>query len=101
MMPSWLSDIPISDSEQSIPLDSTPLSFARLILSLLGSTDPTVATATFKSCLTFGAPQIICRFSPIPISTSQRLSLSAFGCLEQLTTWPTTKPSNGGATGAI
>ena len=85
-MPSWLSDMPISDSEQSIPLDSTPRSFARLIFSPFGSTEPTVATATFKSFLTLGAPQIICRLLPSPISTSQRLSLSAFGCLSQLTT---------------
>ena len=86
MMLSWQSERPISASEHIIPLDSTPRNLAFFILRLLGRTEPTVATTTLRSLRTLGAPQIICKLLSTPISTSQRLNLSALGCLTQLTT---------------
>ena len=101
IIPSCSSESPISASEQIMPTDSTPRNLAFFILKLFGKTAPTVATATLRPLRTFGAPQIICRLLPLPISTMQRLNLSALGCLSQLTTTPTTTPSKSGATGPI
>ena len=89
--PACSSESPSSRAEQSIPLDSTPRSFAFLI-SRPGSLAPIIAHGTFWPSATLGAPQTICRSSPVPASTSVTRSLSAFGCGETFFTCATTMP---------
>ena len=60
MMPSCSSPRPSSRAEQSMPFDSRPRSFARLMPMPPGSCAPTIATATLSPARTFLAPQTIC-----------------------------------------
>jgi hypothetical protein len=99
-IPACSSDRPSSRAEQSIPLDSTPRSFAFLI-SMPGSFAPTSAHGTFCPAATFGAPQTMVSVSPVPASTSVTRSLSALGWGATLFTYPTTMPENSPATGEI
>ena len=96
--PSWSCDKPSSRAEQSIPLDSTPRSFAFRISSP-GSFAPTSAQGTRCPSATFGAPHTIVRSSPVPASTCVTRSLSAFGCGATDFTWPTTMPENAAPSG--
>ena len=91
-IPSWPSPSSSSFSEQIIPLDSTPRSFACLIFIPPGITAPGRATTTVCPAATFGAPQTIVR-APSPASTWQTFSRSASGCFETSCTFPITKPS--------
>lgn len=77
-MPVWSSVMPSSRAEQSIPIETTPRSFDFLILKPPGSSAPTRAQGAFTPALTFGAPQTICRSSPVPASTSQTCRWSEF-----------------------
>ena len=75
--------------EQIIPLESTPRNLASLITIPLGITAPTLATTTFCSAATLGAPQTICKVS-LPTLTFKTLNLSASGCFSLVSTYPTT-----------
>ena len=83
-----------------MPKDSTPRSFAFLILKPPGSTAPTLATGTFMPPATFLAPQTICTGSPSPRLTRHTESLSASGWRSHASTSPTTTPLNSGAAGS-
>jgi hypothetical protein len=65
--------------EHSMPLLSTPRSFARLIFSPPGSSPPTSATGAFMPARTFGAPQTMSSFSLRAGIDRQTVSLSASG----------------------
>src|SRR5260221_1013875 len=105
--PEWSSAKPSSRAEHSMPLDSTPRSFALRISNGAvvpgrgGRLAPTRAHGTFCPAATFGGPHTICSVSPVPASTSVTRSLSAFGCGATLLTSATTTPLNAPATGVI
>ena len=98
IMPSCILPKPISSSAQIIPLEDCPRIFACLITNGSPSKGnifvPGVATITFCPAATLGAPQTICKISPVPTSTVVRLSLSASGCLMHVFTSPITSPCN-------
>src|SRR5688572_5825903 len=75
----------------------TPRISAALI-SRPGSFAPTIASGAFMPTRTFVAPQTTCSGPPLPMLTSQSVSLSAFGCLATVRISPTTMPLKGGAT---
>ena len=77
--PVWSLLRPNSRAEQSMPLDSTPRSFAFLILKS-PKTVPMVAQGTRFPASQFGAPQTICNGSPLPMFTLQTLMWSESGC---------------------
>ena len=97
--PLWSSDSPSSRAEHSMPCDSTPRIVVRLMRKSPGSTAPSSAHGTRRPAATLGAPHTMLSFAPVPASTSHTVSLSAFGCFATETTWATTIPVNGGATG--
>ena len=91
MIPSCSSLKPISRSEQSIPQLSTPLIFAFLRTTPVpGMVVPTGAKTPFMPVRALGAPHTTSTRSA-PVSTTQSLSLSAFGCGFASTTWATVK----------
>ena len=75
--PSWSSEMPSSRSEHNMPNDSTPRSFAFLILKS-SSFAPTSAKGTLIPERALGAPHTTCNCSS-PVETAQTLNLSAFG----------------------
>ena len=86
MIPSCSSLRPISRSEQSIPQLSTPLIFAFLsTMPVPGMVVPGGAKTPFMPVRALGAPQTTSTCS-LPVSTTQSLSLSAFGCCRASTT---------------
>ena len=88
MIPSCSSLSPISRSEQSIPQLSTPRIFAFFRTTpVLGMVVPGGAKTPFMPVRAFGAPHTTSTRS-VPVSTTQSLSLSAFGCCFASTTWP-------------
>ena len=89
IIPSFNFGSPNSVDEQIIPFDSTPLSFAALILKSFPKIAPIVATATVCPASTFEAPQTIWVTSS-PKSTWQTFNLSASGCFSLLKTFATT-----------
>ncbi len=95
--PPWSSAMPSSRDEHSMPKLSMPRTLACL-MSMPGKRAPTTAQGTFNPAATFGAPQTICKTSPCPASTEQRLSLSASGCFSTVNTCATYTPENSGAT---
>src|SRR5262245_24866017 len=82
-----------------MPFDSTPRTLA-LCTVVPGSAAPTSAQGTFIPGATFGAPHTTSSGTPLPTSTVQTVSRSAFGCLATLSTCATTTPVNGLATGS-
>ncbi len=88
-----------------MPKDSTPRSFAFLILNGLpsspgGSNAPTVANGILMPGRALGAPQTTWQISsPLP-ATLQTRSLSASGCCSASKISPTTTPLNSPATGS-
>ena len=72
----------------------TPRSLLFLILKSPGKTAPIVATGTLMPAAMLGAPQTICTGSPAPVSTVTTCIWSLSGCGSQVSTWPTTTPSN-------
>ena len=92
--------MPSSEKEHSMPSDGSPRSLAALILKSPGSTAPTVATATFRPCRQFGAPQTISSRRSPPTLTFVTRSLSALGCWPHSTTSPTTTPVKAPETGS-
>ena len=102
--PPWSSDSFSSRAEHSMPWLSTPRSLPSLIANGLpsspgGSAAPTRAHGTLMPGRTFGAPQTMFSVAPEPSSTWQTLRRSAFGCRSTESTFATTTPANGGATG--
>jgi len=88
-MPLWSSLSPSSRSEQIMPWEGAPRSFAFLITSPPGMAVPTRATGTFCPAATLGAPHTMSSVPPCPVSTLQTESLSASGCRPHSTTCPT------------
>ena len=84
------SAMPSSVAEQSIPKDSMPRNFARLIAVPLGSVAPMSAVGTRTPVRTLAAPQTMVSGSVVPTSTVVTLSLSACGCCSTEVTKPTT-----------
>ena len=82
-----------------MPEDSTPRILATPIFMPPGMTAPTVASGTLIPAAAFGAPQTICKGCPVPASTWQTRSLSAFGCGSAVKIFATTIPEKAGATG--
>src|SRR5882672_9403739 len=82
-----------------MPLLSTPRIVVALIASPPGSVAPTSARGAFIPAATLGAPHTTERGAPVPASTLHTVSRSAFGCFCTDSTWPTTTPLKGGATG--
>ncbi|KUG26522.1 hypothetical protein ASZ90_003640 [hydrocarbon metagenome] len=80
IIPSWLSLIPSSLSEQIIPVETSLRILAFFISnSPFGITAPTFANAIFCPVLTLGAPQTTLK-SSLPSVTTHNVSLSALGC---------------------
>src|SRR5688572_19962942 len=75
-----------------MPLESTPRSFAALIV-MSPMRVPTVASGATSPGRAFGAPQTICRRS-LPVSTWQTCRRSASGCLAHSTMRATMTPSS-------
>src|ERR1700712_2841693 len=67
--------------------------------SAAGRCAPTSAQGTLIPTRTLGAPHTILSVAPVPASTWQTLSRSAFGWRETDSTSPTTTPVKGGAAG--
>ena len=63
-----------------MPCDSTPRIVVALMLKSPGNSAPGNAHGTRIPGATFGAPQTIVSGAACPTSTSQTVSLSAFGC---------------------
>ena len=85
-MPSWSWPRPISRIEHSMPLESTPRITPFLRSSLVpGMKLPTGANTPFMPVRALGAPHTTCT-TPLPVSTLQTRSLSAFGCCTASTT---------------
>ncbi len=90
-----------------MPWLSTPRSWPSLIANGLaslassagGSSAPTSAHGTLIPARTFGAPQTMLSAVPVPASTRQTFSRSAFGWRSTASTSPTTTPRNAGAAG--
>ena len=104
--PAWSSDSFSSRAEHSMPWLSTPRSLPSLMTKGLpsspgGNCAPTSAQGTRMPARTLGAPQTICRFVPVPASTSQTLSLSALACCATDSTCATTMPLKAGAAGRV
>ena len=66
-------------AEHNIPSDVSPRIFAFLIAKPPGSVAPTGAKGYQPPARTFGAPHTTWSVVPVPASTVQRESLSAFG----------------------
>ena len=82
IIPSLSSERFSSDSEQSIPKDSTPLILAtESFIPFFGITVPGEAYTVVNPSLALEAPQTTLVIFPSPISTSQIFNLSASGCL--------------------
>ena len=92
MMPAWLSPSPSSSSAQIMPWDSSPRILAFFRVTPFGRLAPTAAKATFCPAATLGAPHTTLNTASAPASTVHSDSLSACGCLTQVSTWPTTTP---------
>src|SRR5688572_11993154 len=75
-----------------MPLESTPRSFAALIV-MSPMRVPTVASGATSPGRAFGAPQTICRRS-LPVSTWQTCRRSASGCFAHSTMRATMTPSS-------
>ena len=71
---------PSSSSEQSIPLDSTPLIFPFFMTKSSAILAPICASATLSPALWLGAPHTICKTS-FPLSTLQIVRWSESGCI--------------------
>jgi len=84
-MPEWSSAMRSSLREHSIPDDSSPRSVAFSMTRPPGSVAPILARGTICPAATLGAPQTIWSVS-CPSKTEQTESLSAFGCLETVST---------------
>ncbi len=86
MMPACSSDRPSSRSEHSMPFDSSPRILPGLRSSPVpGMCVPGGANTPFRPVRAFGAPQTTCT-TPLPVSTRQSFSRSAFGCFIASTT---------------
>ncbi len=83
-----------------MPCDSTPRSFAALMVRSPGNCAPTPASALFNPARAFGAPHTICSGSPLPVDTRHTCSLSAWGWRSALKISATMTPENGGAAAA-
>ncbi len=90
--PEASASMPSSLAEQSMPLDSTPRSFAAL-MAMPPTLAPTIASGATNPGRAFGAPQTICRSVPCPASTWQICRRSASGCLAHSTMRATTTPA--------
>src|SRR5690606_10956005 len=75
-----------------MPLDSTPRSFAALIVRS-PTRAPTSASGATSPARALGAPHTICSGSPWPASTRQTCSRSACGCFSAERMRATTTPS--------
>ncbi|SVC62082.1 uncharacterized protein METZ01_LOCUS314936, partial [marine metagenome] len=84
-----------SDSEHSIPYEVMPLILLTdNFIWFLGIIAPGGAYIVKRFFFAFDAPQTTFTLSFLPISTSQTLSLSAFGCFSAFCIFATTKSSN-------
>ena len=81
---------PSSPSEQSMPLDITPLSLPLVILTPFGSSDLCRATGTMSPAWTLDAPVTICTGSSWPTSSWQITRWSESGCFSTDRILPTT-----------
>ena len=81
---------PSSPSEQSMPLDMTPLSLPLVILTPFGSSDLCRATGTMSPAWTLEAPVTICTGSSWPTSSWQITRWSESGCFSTDRILPTT-----------
>ena len=85
-MPEWSSPKPISRSDSSIPALSTPLISPTLsVTPVPGMTLPGGANTPLRPVRALGAPHTT-ETMPLPVSTLQARSRSAFGCCTASTT---------------
>ncbi len=86
-MPSWSSEISSSASDTSMPRLSTPRMVPTpSVIFLPGMNVPGGAKTPFMPVRALGAPHTTCTGSPLPVSTMQTRSRSAFGCCFASTT---------------
>ena len=62
-----------------MPWDSTPRSFAALMVRSPGNCAPTSASALLRPARALPAPHTICSGAPLPVDTRHTCSLSACG----------------------
>src|SRR5690348_10531695 len=97
--PDASASMPSSLAEHNMPRDSTPRSFAVLMVTPFGNLAPTVASGATRPARALGAPHTICT-SPVPVSTRHTRNLSASGCGVQAMMRATTTSSSESPMGA-